>query len=109
MFGPIENAENRSLIDLGLREKLVLVLIVIPIVWIGVYPETFLRRIEPSVVELLGRIEERSSMTQVELPAEVLPVGEAPAAELPAGELPAAEWPAGELPAGGAPAAEEQP
>jgi len=63
MFGPIENAENRSLIDLGLREKLVLVLMVIPIIWIGVYPETFLRRIEPSVVELLARMEERSAMT----------------------------------------------
>jgi NADH-quinone oxidoreductase subunit M len=111
MFGPIENAENRSLIDLGLREKLVLVLMVIPIVWIGVYPETFLRRIEPSVVEMLGRMEERSAMTPVELPAaeataEELPAGELPAAELPAGEVPAAETPAEELPAGEAPATE---
>ena len=124
MFGPIENAENRSLIDLGLREKLVLVLIVIPIVWIGVYPETFLRRIEPSVVELLGRMEERSAMTQGELPAGELPAGElpaeglpaeelpaeeAPAAETPAAETPAAELPAAEVPAAEAPAAEEHP
>jgi NADH-quinone oxidoreductase subunit M len=61
MFGPIEHAENRSLIDLGLREKLVMVAIIVPIVWIGVHPETFLRRIEPSVVELLRRVEERSA------------------------------------------------
>jgi len=106
MFGPIENAENRSLIDLGLREKLVLVLMVIPIVWIGLYPETFLRRIEPSVVQLLGVIEERSTMTQVELPAGEAPAAEAPAAEAPAGEQPAAEAPTGELPAAEAPAAE---
>ena len=109
MFGPIENAENRSLIDLGLREKLVLVLMVIPIIWIGVYPEPFLRRIEPSVVELLGRIEERSAMTRVELPDTELPGAELPAGEAPAAELPASEAPAAELPAGEAPAAEEHP
>jgi NADH-quinone oxidoreductase subunit M len=61
MFGPIEHAENRSLIDLGLREKLVMVAIIVPIVWIGVDAESFLRRIEPSVVELLRRVEERSA------------------------------------------------
>jgi len=89
----------------------VLVLMVIPIVWIGLYPETFLRRIEPSVVQLLGVIEERSAMTQVELPAGEAPAAEAPAAEppaaeAPAGEQPAAEAPTGELPAAEAPAAE---
>jgi hypothetical protein len=64
---------------------------VIPIIWIGVYPEPFLRRIEPSVVELLGRMEERSAMTLVELPATELPDTELPATEAPAGEKPAAE------------------
>ena len=62
MFGPMDKPENQSLVDLGLREKLVMVAVVIPIVWIGVHPETFLRRIEPSVVELLRRVEERGSM-----------------------------------------------
>jgi hypothetical protein len=60
MFGPIEHAENRSLIDLGLREKTVMLLMVIPIFWIGIYPAPFLSRIEPSVIELLRRVEERS-------------------------------------------------
>jgi NADH-quinone oxidoreductase subunit M len=59
MFGPVEVAENRSLIDLGLREKLVMVALIIPIIWIGVYPNTFLRRIEPSVVELLRVVDVR--------------------------------------------------
>jgi NADH-quinone oxidoreductase subunit M len=53
MFGPVENEENRKLIDLDWREKTVLIAMVVPIVWIGVYPHTFLRRIEPSVIELL--------------------------------------------------------
>jgi NADH-quinone oxidoreductase subunit M len=81
MFGPVEHAENRSLIDLGLREKAVMVAMVIPIFWIGIYPEPFLRRIEPSVIELLRQVEERGAVvaTAVEEPA-----GEA--AEEPAGE-----------------------
>jgi NADH-quinone oxidoreductase subunit M len=61
-FGPVENPENRSLIDLDLREKFVMVAMVIPIFWIGLYPNTFLRRIEPSVIELLRQIEERGGI-----------------------------------------------
>ena len=56
-FGPVQSAENRSLIDLNLREKVVLVAIVIPIFWIGVYPDPLLRRIEPSVIKLVRTIE----------------------------------------------------
>jgi NADH-quinone oxidoreductase subunit M len=69
MLGPVEKIENQSLIDLGLREKLVMVAMLIPIVWIGVYPETFLRRIEPSVVELLRRVEERGAVSLATVPA----------------------------------------
>jgi NADH-quinone oxidoreductase subunit M len=67
MFGPLDSPENRGLIDLGLREKVVMAAIAVPIFWIGLYPETFLRRIEPSVMELLSRVEERSSI-RVALP-----------------------------------------
>ena len=59
MFGPVEVAENRSLIDLDLREKLVMVALIIPIIWIGVYPNALLRRIEPSVIELLRVVDVR--------------------------------------------------
>ncbi|HJO25253.1 MAG: NADH-quinone oxidoreductase subunit M [bacterium] len=60
MFGPLENPENLGLLDLDWREKLVMVVMTIPIVWIGLFPEPFLRRIEPSVVELQRVIAERS-------------------------------------------------
>jgi NADH-quinone oxidoreductase subunit M len=60
MFGPIENPENRGLIDLGLREKSVMVAILIPIFWIGIYPETFLKRLHPPVLELLRVMEQKS-------------------------------------------------
>ena len=59
-FGPVENAENRGLIDLGLREKVVMIAMVIPIVWIGIYPDPLLRRIEPSVLEILRQVERNS-------------------------------------------------
>jgi NADH-quinone oxidoreductase subunit M len=64
-FGPVERPENRALIDLGLREKLVMVAIVIPIVWIGIYPESFLLRIRPAVVDLLHVMETRSAAAAV--------------------------------------------
>jgi NADH-quinone oxidoreductase subunit M len=72
MFGPVENPENRGLIDLGLREKIVLLALVIPIIWIGVYPNPLLRRIEPSVIELLRQIETRVVVVEVEPGAEIV-------------------------------------
>lgn len=60
MFGPVENPENRGLLDLGLREKAVLVILLIPIFWIGIYPETFLRRLHPPVLELLRVMESKT-------------------------------------------------
>jgi NADH-quinone oxidoreductase subunit M len=43
-FGKLEKAENAELQDLNLREWAVLVPIVVFIVWIGVYPQTFLAK-----------------------------------------------------------------
>jgi NADH-quinone oxidoreductase subunit M len=57
VMGPVEHAENRSLIDLSRRERFVMFAMVIPIFWIGIYPDPFLRRIEPSVIQLLRRVE----------------------------------------------------
>ena len=45
-FGKVENAENKTLTDLTPREWLVLVPVLVFIVWIGVYPSTFLRKSE---------------------------------------------------------------
>jgi len=59
-FGPVENPENRGLIDLGLREKAVMVAMIVPMFWIGVYPDTFLRRLHPPVLDLLHIMEAKS-------------------------------------------------
>jgi len=66
MFGPVDNPENRGLIDLGLREKVVMVAMLIPIIWIGVYPNPLLRRIEPSVIELIRQLEVRQAVVEAE-------------------------------------------
>jgi len=56
-FGPVEVAENRGLIDLDLREKLVIAAVVIPIIWIGVYPQPLLTRLSAPVGEILRVME----------------------------------------------------
>ncbi|MDH3686421.1 MAG: NADH-quinone oxidoreductase subunit M [Myxococcales bacterium] len=64
-FGPVENPENRGLIDLDLREKAVLVAFLVPIVWIGVNPDPVLRRLDSAVIDLLQTMESRSEAVAV--------------------------------------------
>jgi NADH-quinone oxidoreductase subunit M len=59
MLGPVADEENRKLLDLGLREKALLVALAVPIVGIGVYPDPLLRRVEPSISELLRQVDMR--------------------------------------------------
>ncbi len=55
MFGPLDKEENRVLKDLNAREIATLIPIVILIVWIGIYPQTFLRKMDRSVEGFLAR------------------------------------------------------
>lgn len=48
-FGPVKHEANRDLPDLNLREWAYLLPIVLFIFWIGLYPQTFLRKMEPSI------------------------------------------------------------
>lgn len=57
VFGTSRSEANTSLIDLSAREIAVLVPVVLFIVWIGVYPTTFLSRSEHSVQNIVRKLE----------------------------------------------------
>jgi len=60
-FGPLSNPANKVLVDLGLREKLVAVALVIPMIWIGVHPSTFTNPMDRAVTELLETMTRRGA------------------------------------------------
>jgi len=59
LFGPVDNPQNRGLKDLDLRELLVFAPLLILVGWIGVYPDTFLDRINPAVEATLELMRNR--------------------------------------------------
>jgi len=59
MFGPLENPKNRGLKDLSTREVLVFIPIVVMLFVMGLYPQPFLKRMEPSVQAYLSRMQQK--------------------------------------------------
>jgi NADH-quinone oxidoreductase subunit M len=59
MFGPLENAANRVLPDLSRREIAVFAPIVVMLFVMGMYPQPFLSRMEPSVQAYVSRVQQR--------------------------------------------------
>jgi len=55
MFGPITHEENKKLHDLSLREVLVLAPLVIAIFVMGIFPNLFFEKMDPSVQRFLNR------------------------------------------------------
>ena len=77
MFGPVTNEKNRGLPDISKREFWTLAPVILFILWIGVYPDPFLRKLDVSVNELLSRAQARTiSMRNA-------PILTAPAAAVP--------------------------
>jgi NADH-quinone oxidoreductase subunit M len=58
-LGPVQNPENRGLIDLDWRERIACLLLIVPLIAIGVQPNYLLRRVEPAVLDLLAQIDAR--------------------------------------------------
>lgn len=56
-LGKLENPANASLKDMGTRERLLMLPIILMMLWIGVYSKPFLSRIEPSIQRVQERIE----------------------------------------------------
>jgi NADH-quinone oxidoreductase subunit M len=56
MFGEVTHEANKHLRDLTLREGVVLVPVVLLIIWIGMYPQPFLKRMEASTRAIVERV-----------------------------------------------------
>jgi NADH-quinone oxidoreductase subunit M len=63
LYGEIVNEENKSLRDIGMRERVVLAPALIMIVLIGVFPQPFLARTAASVGALIDQVEKRALAT----------------------------------------------
>jgi NADH-quinone oxidoreductase subunit M len=56
MFGKVENPKNENLPDLSVREFATFVPLIVLAVWIGIYPAPFLTRVEPTVKNVIARL-----------------------------------------------------
>ncbi len=77
MFGPVTNEKNRGLRDLTTREFWTLAPVIALILWIGVFPNPFLRRLDTSTAELMARVNSRLVATET-IQAATPAVAEAP-------------------------------
>jgi NADH-quinone oxidoreductase subunit M len=59
-FGPITNEENRTIPEIAWHEVAAVAPLIFFMVWIGVHPNTFLKKIEPSVKQLMATIKNES-------------------------------------------------
>ena len=64
MFGPVTNEKNKGLRDLSPREFWTLAPVIALIIWIGVFPNPFLRRLDTSSAELMARVNARMMATE---------------------------------------------
>ena len=65
MFGKITKPENENLNDLSLREKIVLIPLILAIFWIGIYPKPFFNKMEPSVKSLIENAQTKYAENQL--------------------------------------------
>jgi NADH-quinone oxidoreductase subunit M len=68
-FGEVKHEENAGLRDMGGREVLVMVPLVIMIVVMGVYPKPWLSRMEPAIDAMLQTHERRVAEMRADAPA----------------------------------------
>ncbi len=52
-YGPINNEHVAALVDIGSLDRLVFILLILPVLWFGLYPESLLQLVRPSLEQLL--------------------------------------------------------
>jgi len=71
VFGEVTNPEMKNVTDLNFREKLVLVPIFIFIVWIGIYPSTFLKvsdKTSENIIKMVTSPENQLQINETDVP-----------------------------------------
>ncbi len=67
MFGELKNPANKNLKDLNLREVVLMLPLLLFVFWIGVYPNTFLEKMNPALEQLIGQIKGKQQVAVVEV------------------------------------------
>jgi NADH-quinone oxidoreductase subunit M len=57
IFGTITRADVRAMVDLSPREVLVFAPMIAVVLWMGIYPASFLKPMQPSVANLIERVQ----------------------------------------------------
>jgi len=71
VFSKLDKEENARMPDLSLREVFVLAPLVLFILWIGIYPQTFLRYTEPVSANIVQVVNPQTPVGQMqELPSD---------------------------------------
>ncbi|MGB9589986.1 MAG: complex I subunit 4 family protein [candidate division WOR-3 bacterium] len=70
VFSKLEKDENAKMRDLSIREVLVLAPLIIFILWIGIYPQTFLRYTEPVSASIVQVVSPQSPTGAIEEPSQ---------------------------------------
>lgn len=73
MFGPLENEENKKLVDLNAREIGLLVPLMVFMFWIGIHPVNFTKYSENQVTELIIASKEKSMAVLEQVKTEEIP------------------------------------
>ena len=66
MFGELKNPKNQELKDLSLREVVVMLPLIVFVFWIGVYPNTFLEKMNPALDQLISQVKGKQQVAMVE-------------------------------------------
>ncbi len=65
MMGKVTNPKNENLKDLSAREMAIMLPLILFIFWIGVYPNTFLAKMNPSVENLVKQVKSKQQIAMM--------------------------------------------
>lgn len=61
-YGDVTKDENKKLLDLNWREKIIMIPLILLIFWIGIYPKPFFDRMEPAVKKIIHQVSRASTV-----------------------------------------------